>query len=348
MTRGLANFAAIWLILSVAAAPARPQQAPAIPMTPDELLWRQIEPLKVPVAAAEPFAARFDAEVQRLDRLISRLASYQRQFPGGGRYDEAIALELGALFHLATLVRSSERLARRCEELRKQPMNEPTRARVEYFAQIATRLAEGPALLASLRAAPAAGQGAAPAAGDGPSDQDADSPPQQPGRFTVSGERVAPAASREGARSSPFTRVRTDAIGAALEFDAAGELTAGLRAAGLCQRPVVVLIWASWDEPSLAAATSLRWLRALHPDLGTLCVSIDLDATRMQDAVDAYALEGPCIRLTSGWASPLLTAWGLRRLPAMLLIDSHGVLRAVAEDVTVADLAERLNAAEPR
>lgn len=333
MTRGLANFAAIWLILSVAAATARPQQSPAIPLTPDELLWRQIEPLKVPVAAAEPFADRFDAEVQRLDRLIARLASYQRQFPGGGRYDEAIALELGALFHLATLVQSSERLARRCEELQKQPMNQPTRARVEYFAQIATRLAEGPSLLAAIRARASAPEGSAPAA------QPSATSAQQPGTPEVPAENTPP---------SPFTRMRTDAVSATLEFDVDGDLTAGLRAAGLCQRPVVVLVWASWDEPSLTAATSLRWLRGLHPDIGTLCVSIDLDPIRMQEAIDAYALEGPCIRLTSGWASPLLTAWGLRRLPAVLLIDSHGVLRAVAENVTAADLVERLNAAEPR
>lgn len=323
----------IWLALYAGGPSALGQHRSAIPMTPDELLWRQIEPLNVPVAAAEPFADRFDAEVQRLDRLIARLASYQRQFPGGGRYDEAIALELKALFHLATLVQSGERLSRRCDELRKQPMNELTRARVEYFAQIATRLAEGPSLLATIRAGAPAPEGSAPAAP--PSAMSA----QQPGTPDVPAENTLPL---------PFARMRTDAIGTTLEFDVDGDLTAGLRAAGLCQRPVVVLVWASWDEPSLAAATSLRWLRALHPDIGTLCVSIDLDPIRMREAIDAYALEGPCIRLTSGWASPLLTAWGLRRLPAVLVIDSHGVSRAVAEDVTVADLVERLKSAEPR
>lgn len=317
MSRKRSILGSILLTAVVGSLGAGVQDSAENPVAPDEQLWRQVEQLAKPLPAVEPYEPRFDAEIDRLERLIARLASYERQFPGGVRFQDAVATELAAQLHLATLTHSSARFAARCAELSELSLGETLRAKLDRYRELARRLADGPRLLETLRN----GASTKPISGEA---------------MSAGSSGDSPASTRGAAARRSF------AIGQPLMFDADGDLTDGLRAAGLCERPVLVVVWASWDARSIDELAAVAWARELAPDLGTLGVSIDLDAGRMQDAIDAYALEGVQIRAEQGWASPLLTSWELRRLPAVLLIDRDGVLRAVEENGDVFEIVARL------
>lgn len=311
---------------------------------PDEQLWRQIEHLSTPTPIVEPYDARFAMERDRLERLISRLASYRRQFPGGARSDDAVVLELAAHLHLATLTNSGTRFAEHCRALSARPMSDALRRRVTRYQDLADRLAGGPEFLEELRrsaAADDADAAAAPvprpaAAPSGSTSIDAAHP------ATAQEVDAQASGAPDTARNAAALR-RAAAIGTPLAFEADSDLTTSLRAAGLCERPILIVVWASWDERSVEAAALAQQARAACPTLGTLGLCIDLDPARMREAIDAYALDGVQLRAEQGWASPLLTTWNLRRLPALLLIDSGGVLRAIEEDGDVFEVVRRLD-----
>ncbi len=120
----------------------------------------------------------------------------------------------------------------------------------------------------------------------------------------------------------------------------------GVDWAAMRGKPVVVVFWASWD---VASQRALRQI-ASWPGFGgsdrAAMVAISLDR---QPAEAATFLEKVGVRATvccdgRGWQSELATAWGIRSLPVVLILDEGGRLRAVVSGVG-SDFDKRLRQA---
>lgn len=322
---------ALGLMLVIAAIAAAAQDSARPADSPDQQLWAEVEQLAIAVPSTQPYEPRFDVEIGRLGRLIARLERYQRQFPGGAHFDDSIVAELTARFRLATLTNESGEFVARCRQLTDRPMSDTVREQVAEFTRLADRIAGGPARLAELREAiasrPTATQSSQAAIDPA---AEAGSPATAP---PLNGTDSPGSGSDAPADVAAGLRRREQSRGRPLAFAVEGNLAGGLAAAGFCAQPVVVLIWASWDECSLDAAANLSRFRAAHPEFGILGVSIDLDVERMREAVEAYHLDGAQIRSPRGWADELITTWGLRRIPAVIVIDADGRLLDIREGI---------------
>jgi hypothetical protein len=102
---------------------------------------------------------------------------------------------------------------------------------------------------------------------------------------------------------------------------------------GLNDRPVLVVFWASWDTASRRLLSELNdyntFRNQQRPQL--MLVSLDENAESASAALARHSIAAIDAREPHGWAAPTANDWGIRILPAVLVLDKEGRLRHFAQ-----------------
>ena len=95
-------------------------------------------------------------------------------------------------------------------------------------------------------------------------------------------------------------------------------------------KPVVVAFIATWSAPCDAVATALVRIRADHPEVAILAVSLDRPETlpRLPGWLQRFGATFPVIGDGLGWDSERDDAWGVDAIPAVFVVAGDGTLRA--------------------
>ena len=96
-------------------------------------------------------------------------------------------------------------------------------------------------------------------------------------------------------------------------------------------RPVLVVFFAAFSPPSLAALTNVQRAVAELPAGSVQVLGVDLDEKRetLDAVIKSRALTWPIAFDGKGWESPLVRALGINALPTVWLLDARGRLRSL-------------------
>lgn len=106
-------------------------------------------------------------------------------------------------------------------------------------------------------------------------------------------------------------------------------------------RPVVILFWAGWSQPSVKQLERLLQAEAELPrgSFTAVAISLDKDKKRVAQVWKQIGARWPLICDEKGWESVLVRTVGINALPTTWILDSEGVLRVLNARE---DLRERL------
>lgn len=110
-------------------------------------------------------------------------------------------------------------------------------------------------------------------------------------------------------------------------------------------RVVLIEFWAAWCAPCLDQMPLLRELRALHGAERFEVIGVSLDSSSRRDLlawINRQALPWPIVHDGRAFNGRLATAFGVRALPASLVVDANG--RIAAENVRGAGLRRAVDA----
>ncbi len=292
-------------------------------------LWQQIRELGQPPASQPSFLQWYDAVAAARSALIQTTRLYLTLYPGGEWRDEVTRLELSALFELATL--HEARLARLCDRAAALLAAGPSEAVADeaaYWLAICgqaeqtwsrphsrylPRLAE----LAFEQAAKADDVvGMARIVG------------QMRAAFPTHGltARLEAEYQRAAARGQPF-------------WPPAGLALKQIDAAGLAGHPVLLVVWAGYDERSRSCARQVADFCKAHAEFRAIGVSLDESRAATAAAARELALNWPQISDELGWGGEFVRRWGVREIPYVFAIGRDGRLLGAADSDAWAELA---------
>lgn len=339
------------------------------PITPHEqTLWDRVVEAQRPVPATQPFRDWFESARQQRRLLLSRVRLYLTLYPGGVHRDEAIRRELRTLFELGTLQGTGGRergagngerrtgvptarrggefdlLVERVAELRRAPPSAAALQEAAYWAILCERADGGeaaavesaatglePALrqayLVYIRAYPRSVRvpwlaallfDDAARGGDRPLMAElvallTSTFPEHPVTGNVRGKWQ-----------------RTQAVGELFEPLLPGPDGKPLDWSAYRGRPVLLVVWAAFDDASRRAVQRIGHFRAGQPQLAVIGVSLDETTEATRTAARELELDWPQYNDGRGWGGEFVRHWGIDRLPLVFVIDAAG--RLVASD----------------
>lgn len=325
--------------------PASPgAEAPSSrPVSRDEALWEEIAELDREPGRAEATPAGDDAALQRRKTLLEKVRHYLTAYPGGPRRDEAVRVELRALFEIGTLSGGAYRpLRERVEEYLRHPSGEGAQYEAAWWAIRCRRLAPGAAASPPSSSAPV-----------GRYDNELlDAYREYVRRYPRSpyvprmAAELYEAAGDRGDRDEQRRMVaqlrrdftehvvtllltarleRSEAVGRpfSLAFDTAdGRIdTAEWRG-----RPVLIVVWAGFSEGSRACAAEVEAFRREHGELRVVGVNLDESEEQMNVACSKLGLAWPQFNDGMGRANRFALKWGVRAVPWVFVLDRQGRL----------------------
>jgi len=129
-----------------------------------------------------------------------------------------------------------------------------------------------------------------------------------------------------------------DGVGQPFEVsfeDAISGRTVDMR--GLNGQVVVVDFWATWCGPCIAEMPHMKELYAEYHDQGVEFLGISLDnpeerggLTALKEYVAENEVPWPQYYQGKGWEGDFSMSWGINSIPALFIVDKHGVLRSVS------------------
>lgn len=321
----------------------RPVTSESQPVSPDEALWRQIVVAAQAASDAEPYSDDRERALRPRRRLVDSARIYLSAYPGGPRRDDVVRLELKALFEIGTLsgglygplqARVNEHLRHppsvaglheaaywkiRCDRLARvaaatQPSSAPV-ARYDValheayraYIQQYPRSRFVPRMVTELfEAAAAAGDLAEQRRLVGLLGQAFE-------RHAVT-ELLTAQLRRQEAVGQPFSLAFRTVDGD--EIDTA-------RWTG---RPLLIVVWAGFDERSRACTHEIEAFRTLQPDIRVVGVNLDESAPTMVENCRGLGLTWPQYHDGLGWASRFARRWGVREVPWVFVVDREGRL----------------------
>ncbi len=104
-----------------------------------------------------------------------------------------------------------------------------------------------------------------------------------------------------------------------------------IKLADLRGQPVLVIFFAAFSPPSLAALTSVQRAVSDLPRGSVQVIGVNLDANRetLDAVIKSRALTWPVAFEPKGWESPLVRDLGINALPTVWLFDARGRLRSL-------------------
>ncbi len=336
-------------------APA-PQSRPAdsARSTPEGRLWAEIVALRDQAQRGEPFEASFEAAQEQRRRLVDRTQLYLRLYPGGEHRDEAIALELQSLFELACLESGEfEPLRRRVAVYRENPPSPAALHEAAYWEllerSMQRRTASQPASLPSGELDEALAEDyrnyieAHPASRHTPRiatllfDQAARVDDRAKMETIV--RRMESAWPSHGQTEMLRGRLRRrEAVGEPVRFSLQTADGQTLDTHSWLGRPVVVVVWASFDAASVEAACAVGEAAAGPQGVAVLGVSLDYSREELERGCERAGLEFPQAFDGLGWGGGFARHWGVREIPKVFVIDRGGRLLGVRGDEGWRDL----------
>jgi peroxiredoxin len=108
-------------------------------------------------------------------------------------------------------------------------------------------------------------------------------------------------------------------------------------------KTVILLFAAGWDDESRKFyARGRRLLEQFKgQSVALLGVDCDKDKERLRTAIKEGAITWPCWS-DGGVGGPIATAWGVRKLPTVFVLDPDGVVRSIDPGEGLEDLVEKL------
>jgi hypothetical protein len=323
------------------------QPAPALgalpaqqPPAPDEDLWREIVQVQTP--ASRPTTQDAAALARQRQSLLARAQTYLAAYPGGAHRDEAIRLELRTLFELGTLGGGDlAPLAARVAAYLNNPPSPAATCEAAYWKIICARAGRASATTqpssgpfqpvdAPLLAAYRAYVEQYPASPHTPrlSEQLFDVALTRSDRPAM--QHLAALLAREFPQDAITARVRAqldreEAVGKPfwLTFPTGDTLVDTREWTG---HPVIIMVWAGFDEPSCQRAGAVETLRQARPELRVVGVNLDSDEAAMRLASQRLGLPWPQFNDGLGWANDFARKWGVRQIPRVFVIDKAGRL----------------------
>jgi hypothetical protein len=313
------------------------------PPGPELRLWQEIQALSSDPAASQPYTERLITLPERCAALIEHARRYQVLYPGGRHVAEAVALELNALFEAGSLRSGDfEQLRARLDELEAAPGSDAVRAEAAYWRILCVRaertraatqpasapvLAPDPALLAACREYIAAHPGSRHALRMSTLlFEDAQ----------VRGDRVAMRAIVDWlVVSFPSERTTVELAAALRRADAVGQpfwltgrTTAGdaIDTRSYADRPVLIVVWATFEPASAETLAAIERRRSMRPEIAVVGVCLDDTPADVNAAMRSAGAAWPQILDGLGWGGDFVTAWNVRRIPMIFVIDRAGRL----------------------
>lgn len=329
------------LLAPAAASHAQPAHDSRSPSGEPEL-WQRIAALAPLPPATRPYENWFATVRQQRQALLARVRLYRTLYPGGTHRDEAVRLELTSLFELGSLQDGALMpLRERVAEILRAPPSEAAREEAAYWATISRSL-----------------QDASPTSQPVTPDADlldglrvyVEKYPQSRYVPRLASLLMADALRRDdrpGAENllkQLHEHFPTHAVTARLEADSRRVSAVGkpfwpalrtIDGRALDQHdyagsPVLILVWAAYDDPSRRCVQEVERFRQQHPELRVIGVSLDADTEQTVAACRELGLEGPQCNDRLGWGGELVRTWGIDRIPYGLAVDRTGLLVGTA------------------
>lgn len=309
----------------------------------EERLWDQIVTLRDRAPTTQPFENWFASALTNKRALAERVRLYLTLYPGGAHRDDAVRLELATLFETASLSGGDYApLRERVDRYLSSPPNAAALHEAAYWKILCDRLA---------------GSNTATQPASMPASLPTTEPLEAYRRYvrryphsrhvprlaTILFEDAARRGERAEMRelvdlmSRAFPKhLTTEGLAARLRReDATGKLfwLAFRDADGrsvdtreLAGRPVLIVVWAAYDEAARRCASEVEALRREHPELAVVGVNLDATRAAMSAATAELGLDWPQFNDELGRANSFARRWGVRRIPRVFAIDRSGRL----------------------
>lgn len=325
------------------------QVAQPSPGDPEARLWSEISTLAADSPAGQTYPERLATGPARSAALVEKTRAYLLLYPGGPHRDDAIRLELSALFEQASL-RGGDfaGLEARLRQYQDVPPSAVAREEAAYWQIFCDRarrsaattqpssapvLAPDAALLEAYRRYLDAFPGSrhAPRMATVLFD-DALSRGALPEMERIVAQRTAVSAGERTTAALAAALRREQAVGRI--FWLTGETPTGepLDTRSFAGRPVVIVVWASFDPAAVNLAAEVERERSANPEIAVVGVNIDEQAEALASAAEALGIDWPQVADGLGWAGEFVTSWGVRQVPTVFVIDRDGRLAGAATD----------------
>ncbi len=350
-------------LLALLLGSAQPATTTPALATSDQALWRQIETLDS--AAPPPGGPGWYADLRaHRGRVLAAVRQYLTLYPGGPQRDAAIRRELELLYEIGSLEARFDSLQARVEALLAAPPSRGAESEAAFWHLRLIRLrTDSDALEARIaRESP----GPPPASHD-PSWVDAAASftrrhphsPYVPRIVALLSEQVGAGPeieeryretlalalrswSQHAALRELVARAsREDRIGQPVHVTGTDLDGRAFDSRQLRGRAVAFVVWATFDAEACRAAREVEAIRLAHPALQVVGVSLDAEPDPVRRVAAELGLGWRQLLDRRGWGGALPLEWGLRRLPALIVLDADGALLGVAEGAAWHDLAAR-------
>lgn len=336
--RGPCRWATL-LAIALCAMTARSGEPPKAITSQELALWQSIATLRDSQPTTQPFERWFEGARRQRQALLDRTRLYLTLYPGGTHRDEAIKIELTALFELATLGDGTlTPLCERVSTLLRNPPSPAAEQEAAYWQIICGRaesaptsqptdMSDDPALVAAYRRYV---------------DRYPDSP-QVPRLATLLFEDAVQHADRptmlamvELLRTRFPDHAGTEGVTAAWRrieavghpFWLQGQTVEGeeLDSRRYLGSPVIIVVWAGYDVAACRRAVAVELFRQTRPMVRVIGISLDETAEGAQAAARRLRLAWPQCHDGLGWGTAFVRAWGVRELPFVFVVGADGRL----------------------
>ncbi len=317
------------------------QATGADPADREELLWQRVAEATRPAPATQPFRAWLAAARQQRETLLDTLRLYQTLYPGGRHREAAVRMELTTRFELATLGSGSlDEFRRRIDQLLSGAAGSIPRAEAAYWQLVCHHIPAPPA---------PPDWGTLPEFDESMLAACHDYVRSYPdSRYTPRlAELLFDVALRRDDRATmqslvsllrahfPSHATTTGVEGRWRRYTAVGQPlwpelpTVGgslLHRSDYLDHPLVIVVWAGFDEPSRRCVRSLEQLRRTRSELRIIGFSLDETGAGLAAACQELEIDWPQCSDGLGWGSPFVRHWGIDRLPVVFVLDRAGRL----------------------
>lgn len=324
-------------------------QSPASQQTSrEQAIWEQVTRIRAAAPATQPYAEFFTAALRRQTELLERVRLYLTLYPGSTHRDEALRLELTALFEIGTLSGGElDPLRERVRQILRDPPSRTALHEAAYWNMICERT------------------------GRPATTRPTSTPITQTDSLSLNAyrqyieryprSRYAPRLStilfEDALRRGDRQRARelaarlkeafpqhalTHMLAARLARDAAVgkpfrlqfDDARGQRVdTGQWRNQVVlIVVWAGFEPRARDRVRAVEAFRASHRDLRVVGVNLDDSRESLESASRELAIEWPQLHDELGWAGEFVRKWAVRSIPMVFVLDRSGRLAGWSAD----------------